>query len=54
MFLGGSDPNYYEGEMTYVDVNTNPGYWKINLEALVVEGETMGCDGGECQHAISR
>ena len=53
MILGGSDPNFYEGEMTYVDVNTNPGYWKINLEALVLEGETMGCDGGKSQTFIS-
>merc|ERR1711936_124998 len=29
MILGGSDPSLYEGEMTYVDVDTNPGYWKI-------------------------
>ena len=25
MILGGSDPNFYEGEMTYVDVDSVPG-----------------------------
>ena len=49
MILGGSDPNFYEGEMTYVDVNTYPGYWKITMDGIVLEGETMGCDGGEDQ-----
>ena len=47
MILGGSDPAFYEGEMTYVDVDTNPGYWKITMDGLVLEGETMGCNGGK-------
>ena len=51
MILGGSDPSLYEGEMTYVDVDTNPGYWKITMEGILVEGETMGCQGSE---SISR
>jgi len=46
MFLGGSDPAFYEGEMTYVDVDTYPGYWKITMDAIVLDGDTMGCDGG--------
>ena len=46
MILGGSDPAFYEGEMTYVEVDTNPGYWKITMDALVLDGETMGCNGG--------
>ena len=47
MILGGSDPAFYEGEMTYVDVDTNPGYWKITMDAIVLDGETMGCDGSK-------
>lgn len=31
MVLGGSDPTYYEGEMTYVPVNS-PDYWQINMD----------------------
>ena len=46
MILGGSDPAFYEGEMTYVDVDTNPGYWKVVMDAIVLDGDTMGCDGG--------
>ena len=52
MILGGSDPAFYEGEMTYVDVDTNPGYWKITMDGLVLEGETMGCDGGKDNHPM--
>ena len=49
MILGGSDPAFYEGEMTYVDVDTNPGYWKITMDAIVLDGDTMGCDGGNSE-----
>ena len=52
MILGGSDPAFYEGEMTYVDVDTNPGYWKITMDGLVLEGETMGCDGGKVNNPM--
>ena len=47
MILGGSDPAYYEGEMIYVDVDSNPGYWKITMEAIVdtTDDEIMGCVG---------
>ena len=45
MILGGSDPSYYEGEMTYIDVDSYPGYWKIAMGGINVGGETMGCSG---------
>merc|ERR1719449_89631 len=38
MILGGSDPAFYEGEMTYVDVDSNPGYWKITMDGIVLDG----------------
>ena len=31
MVLGGSDPNLYEGEMTYVNV-TSADYWQITMD----------------------
>jgi len=43
MILGGSDPNFYEGEMTYVDVDSVPGYWKINMGGIMLENEALGC-----------
>ena len=52
MILGGSDPAFYEGEMTYVDVDTNPGYWKITMDGIVLDGETVGCEGSEYNIAI--
>ena len=45
MILGGSDPSYYEGEMTYIEVDSYPGYWKIAMGGIQVGGETMGCSG---------
>ena len=46
MVLGGSDPEYYEGEMTYVDVNS-ADYWQITMDGLSLEGqENLGCNGG--------
>jgi len=45
LILGGSDPNFYEGEVTYVPVERE-GYWQINMDGMMMEGETVGCDGG--------
>jgi cathepsin D len=44
MVLGGSDPNYYTGEFTYVPVKRE-GYWEILMDNISSGGETMGCDG---------
>merc|ERR1712233_263485 len=45
MILGGSDPLFYEGEMTYVPVQRE-GYWEIAMDGMKVGEETVGCDGG--------
>ena len=45
IFLGGSDPAWYEGEMTYIPVDEE-GYWRITMDGMVMDGETVGCDGG--------
>ena len=34
MVLGGSDPEYYEGDFSYVDV-VEPDYWRIEMDAWV-------------------
>ncbi|CAF0782388.1 unnamed protein product, partial [Brachionus calyciflorus] len=46
LFFGGSDPNYYEGDFTYLDV-TRIGYWQIKMDGVNVKGNSF-CNGG-CQ-----
>jgi len=45
LILGGSDPAYYTGEMTYVPVQRE-GYWEIGMDSMVLNGEEVGCFGG--------
>merc|ERR1712168_1506083 len=42
LILGGSDPTFYEGEMTYIPVERE-GYWQIAMEGIMMNGETVGC-----------
>ncbi|KAH0950033.1 hypothetical protein HN011_001672 [Eciton burchellii] len=46
MILGGSDPDHYDGEFTYVPV-TRKGYWQITMDSVQV-GDQMLCKSG-CQ-----
>ncbi|PKA47218.1 Aspartic proteinase oryzasin-1 [Apostasia shenzhenica] len=44
--FGGSDPNHYIGEHTYVPV-TRKGYWQFNMGDVLIGGQTSGvCSGG--------
>jgi len=45
LVLGGSDPDKYTGDFTYVKVERE-GYWEILMDSMTVKGETVGCDGG--------
>jgi len=46
LFLGGSDPDYYEGDFTYVNV-TRQGYWQFQMDGVSI-GDAKFCEGG-CQ-----
>jgi len=44
LIFGGSDPEHYEGEFTYVPV-TRQAYWQFKMDAITIGGETY-CEGG--------
>jgi cathepsin D len=44
--LGGSDPDYYNGDFTYLDV-TRKGYWQFKMDGITVDSLVV-CRGG-CQ-----
>jgi len=46
IIFGGSDPNHYEGNFTYVNV-TRQGYWQFKMDGINVDGTTLCKDG--CQ-----
>jgi cathepsin D len=46
IILGGSDPNHYVGNFTYVPV-TRKGYWQFGMDGVRI-GQTTFCPGG-CQ-----
>lgn len=47
IIFGGSNPNYYRGEMTYVPVTTR-GYFQFRMETIYIDGYgtmcTYGCE----------
>jgi len=45
LILGGSDPAFYTGEVTYVPVQRE-GYWEIGMDSMTIEAEEVGCNGG--------
>lgn len=47
MILGGSDPDKYTGNFTYVPVS-RAGYWQFGMDGIAVNGNGSYCKGG-CQ-----
>ncbi|KAM5186160.1 pepsin F-like [Callospermophilus lateralis] len=50
LMLGGVDPSYYSGQLTWVPVS-KPSYWQIAMDSIAVNGKVIACDGG-CQGII--
>lgn len=47
LIFGGSDPDYYTGDFTYVSV-TQKGYWQFTMDSLTIDGSVKCCQNG-CQ-----
>jgi cathepsin D len=45
LVLGGSDPEHYTGEFTYVPVQRE-GYWEILMDDMASGVDNIGCSGG--------
>ncbi|CAK9818020.1 Lysosomal aspartic protease [Anthophora plagiata] len=45
MILGGSDPNHYEGELTYVPVDKK-GYWQFRMDRIEIGSDVKVCNNG--------
>lgn len=48
LVLGGSDPQYYTGNFTYVPVSRD-GYWQFGVDGMIVNGKTSSYCSGGCQ-----
>ncbi|XP_037093908.1 lysosomal aspartic protease-like [Pollicipes pollicipes] len=46
--FGGTDPNYYTGDFTWVDVSTK-GYWQFAMDGVAVTGSEAALCSGGCQ-----
>lgn len=52
MLLGGSDPKYFTGPMTYIPL-TNKTYWEIKIDDVKVGGTSYGgCTSDICHAAV--
>ncbi|PIA28383.1 hypothetical protein AQUCO_07000011v1 [Aquilegia coerulea] len=45
--FGGSDPEHYKGEHTYVPI-THIGYWQFDMGDVLIDGKTTGFCAGSC------
>eukprot|EP00058_Branchiostoma_floridae_P020945 XP_002606435.1 hypothetical protein BRAFLDRAFT_67687 [Branchiostoma floridae] len=46
LLLGGTDPKYYSGDFTFVNV-TEPGYWQFKMDGIMINGQASAyCKGG--------
>eukprot|EP00058_Branchiostoma_floridae_P022701 XP_002608191.1 hypothetical protein BRAFLDRAFT_115250 [Branchiostoma floridae] len=46
LLLGGTDPKYYSGDFTFLDV-TKPGYWQFKMDGIMINGKASDfCKGG--------
>ncbi|KAM3872369.1 pepsin A-like [Diretmus argenteus] len=48
--FGGIDSNYYTGQVTWIPL-TSATYWQIKMDSVIVNGQTVACNGG-CQAII--
>ncbi|XP_029160644.1 lysosomal aspartic protease-like [Nylanderia fulva] len=53
LILGGTDPDYYEGELTYVPVSKK-GYWEFTINEITIHHHILYADGHQaiCKHIL--
>lgn len=49
IIFGGSDPNYYEGDLSYIPLS-KIGYWQFNMSGVVIENRENKTVGHLCEH----
>ncbi|OTF69327.1 lysosomal aspartic protease-like protein [Euroglyphus maynei] len=49
IIFGGSDPNYYEGDFTYVPLS-KIGYWQFNMSSVNIENKNDKIVGHLCEY----
>jgi len=45
LILGGTDPLFYTGNISYVPVEKE-GYWQVAMDGMSSGGDSVGCEGG--------
>ncbi|KAM3872253.1 pepsin A-like [Diretmus argenteus] len=50
VIFGGVDSSHYTGQVTWIPL-TSETYWQIKMDSVIVNGQTVACNGG-CQAII--
>ncbi|KAF7670168.1 hypothetical protein LDENG_00068150 [Lucifuga dentata] len=51
IILGGTDPSYYTGGITWIPVHQPTGFWNIQIQSITINGNTVACSG-KCEAVV--
>ncbi|XP_029006345.1 pepsin A-like [Betta splendens] len=46
LLLGGTDPSYYTGSISWIPLYQATNYWNIEVQSVSINGNTVACSGG--------